>query len=235
MSLPSADEVYVRAIAQRWEALRERIARSCQRAGRLSREVTLVGVTKTFPLGVIAAALEAGLRDLGENRVQELALKARATPQDACRWHMIGHLQRNKAKDVVKHADVFHAIDSLRLAETLNKRAEEAARALPCFVQVNVSQEGSKFGLEEAETLDVLRRLEELEHLRIIGLMTLAAPARDPEEVRPQFRKMRALLEAYEGKGLSSLSMGMSGDFEIAIEEGATHIRVGSALFGRRQ
>ncbi len=228
-----------RAIAERLEDVRERIVQACQRAGRRTDEITIVGVTKTFPVEMVAAAREAGLRDFGENRAQELISKAEAMPGTvrggAIRWHMIGHLQRNKARDVVACADVFHALDSLRLAGALDGRAAEADRVLPCFVQVNVSDEASKFGLDPGEAAEMVRRLAEHEHLRVVGLMTLASPAADPEDVRPQFRRLRRLFETCSSlTPMSSLSMGMSGDFDVAIEEGATHVRLGTILFGRR-
>ncbi len=232
-----------RAIARRLEAVRERIARACRRAGRRPEDVTLVGITKTFPPEAAAAARRAGLRDFGENRVQELVAKAAALPGEILggdlRWHMVGHLQRNKARDVVACADLFHALDSLRLAEELDRRAAEAGRLMPCLVQVNVSGEASKFGLDPDQTLAMLDRLAPYENLRVLGLMTLAAPADDPETVRPQFRLLRDLFEACRGRGapcveMRYLSMGMSGDFEVAIEEGATHVRLGTALFGPR-
>ena len=231
-----------RSITGRLEAVRERIVRACQRAGRRPDEVTLVGVTKKFTVDVIAAAHQAGLRDFGENRVQELAEKATTLPGAIqggdLRWHMVGHLQRNKARDVVACADVFHALESLRLAAELDRRAAQAGRRLPCFVQVNVSGEASKFGLEPGDVLDVLDQLAAFEHLPVVGLMTLAAPAADPEDVRPQFRRLRRLFEQYNqahpGQSMLYLSMGMSGDYEVAIEEGATHVRLGTALFGPR-
>ena len=231
-----------RAIAGRLEAVRERMARASQRAGRRPDEVTLVGVTKTFPVEVVAAARQAGLRDFGENRVQELIEKATALPGTIqggdIRWHMVGHLQRNKAKDIVACADVFHALESLRLAAELDRRAAQAGRRLPCFVQVNVSGEASKFGLEPGDVLDLLDRLLAYEHLQVVGLMTLAAPVADPEAVRSQFRRLRQVFERYNQTGppqpMSFLSMGMSGDYEVAVEEGATHVRLGTALFGTR-
>jgi len=228
-----------RAIAERLENVRERVVRACQRSGRRADEITVVGVTKKFPVEVVTAAREAGLRDFGENRAQELISKAQALPGavqgGTIRWHMIGHLQRNKARDVVACADVFHALDSLRLADTLEQRAAEAGRVVPCFVQVNVSGEASKFGLDPGEAAEVVRRLAEYEHLRVVGLMTLASPIADPEDVRPQFRRLRTLFETCSSYApMTSLSMGMSGDFDVAIEEGATHVRLGTILFGRR-
>lgn len=223
-------------IEQRFCAVQERITLACQRVGRRADEITLIGVTKTFPMDVVTLGLGAGIRDFGENRVQELTEKAQAMPGGAThRWHMIGHLQRNKARAVVAYAATFHALDSLRLATVLDQRSAEAGRVLPCFVQVNVSGEGSKFGFAPEEAPSALVRLAEYANLRIIGLMTLAAPVRDPEEVRPQFRLLRTLLEQnLDLLAEQSLSMGMSGDFEVAIEEGATHIRLGSVIFGPR-
>jgi len=236
-------QVEAQAIAERLEEIQERIVQACQRAGRSPRDVTLVGVTKTFPVAMVTAAREAGLRDFGENRVQELVEKADVLPGRVrggdVRWHMIGHLQRNKARDAATHADVFHALDSLRLADALDQRAAQEGRVLPCFVQVNVSGEASKFGLDPDAVLDVIDRMASYTHLQVVGLMTLAAPVDDPEDVRPQFRLLRTLFEQGDRPDLAhvqmqSLSMGMSGDFEVAIEEGATHVRVGTALFGAR-
>ncbi|MDQ7040572.1 MAG: YggS family pyridoxal phosphate-dependent enzyme [Rhodothermus sp.] len=231
-------------LRERLARIQERIERACRRAGRSPEEITLIGVTKTFPVSLIQAAWEAGLRHFGENRVQELVAKAAVLPGQIdggdLTWHMIGHLQRNKAKEVVAHADWLHSLDNLRLAETLERRATMANRVLPCFVQVNVSGEATKFGVAPEAVHNFLDALAPFEHLEIVGLMTLAAPAEDPEAVRPQFRLLRQLAETYSPKRnprvqLRYLSMGMSGDFEVAIEEGATHVRIGSALFGPRQ
>jgi pyridoxal phosphate enzyme (YggS family) len=235
-------EPLVALIAERVAHVRDRIARACARAGRSPDEVTLVAVTKTFPVETVEAAVAAGLRDLGENRVQELVEKAEVVPGAAAggavRWHLIGHLQRNKAKEAVRHADVFHALDSLRLAEALNGRAAQAGRVLPCLVQVNVSGEGTKSGVAPEAAHAFLDALAPFEHLRIAGLMTLAAFVETDDAlesvVRPQLRRLRRLAETYPGGGLGALSMGMSGDYEVAVEEGATHVRIGAALFGPR-
>lgn len=230
-------------LADRLEQLQERITRACQRAGRDRKEVTLVGVSKTFPAEAVSEAFEAGLRDFGENKVQELVAKASLRPGERngghCRWHMIGHLQRNKAKEVIAHADLFHALDSLRLAKELDKRAAQQGRMLPCLVQVNVSNEDTKFGLLPRQVGGLLDQLAPFKNLKVLGLMTLASPADNPERVRPEFQQLRRLLEDEDKQGrshvsLRHLSMGMSGDFEVAIEEGATLIRVGSLLFGAR-
>lgn len=229
-------------IQERHAAITERIVRACTRAGRSPEDVTLIGVSKTFPPDLIAAAQAAGLCQFGENKVQELITKATTYPGTAnggtLTWHYIGHLQRNKAKDVVAHADLFHALDSIRLANTLNQRAAQTNRRLPCLIQVNVSGEASKFGLTSYDVSAVLDHLVTLPHLEIRGFMTLAAPTPNPEEVRTQFRLLRDIRDqsqtAHPSEQLTYLSMGMSGDFEVAIEEGATHIRIGTALFGRR-
>lgn len=231
------------SIGERIRHIRYRIEQACVRAGRDPDEVELVAVTKTHPIAVVHEAFNAGLRHFGENRVQELKLKADAFPGQIqggeITWHMIGHIQRNKAKEVVTFADMVHSLDSLRLAKELNRRAGDAARVLPCLVQVNVSGESSKYGLEPAEVPALMGALASFKHLQIRGFMTLAAPAENPETIRPQFKLLRSLLEeiraAHGGDAsLTCLSMGMSGDFEVAIEEGATHVRLGSALFGAR-
>ena len=241
--LESDPAIDARTIAERVDEIRGRIARGCRHAGRSPDEVTLVAVTKTFPLDAVEAGHAAGLRHFGENKVQELAEKAAARPGRLHggdrTWHLIGHLQRNKAKDAVAHADVFEALDSPRLAAELEKRAAAAGRTLGCLVQVNVSGEASKYGLDPDALYAFLDDVAAYEHLAVRGLMTLAAPTDDPEDVRPQFRLLRRLAEGY-GPGrnpnvrLDDLSMGMSGDFEVAVEEGATIVRIGSALFGPR-
>ena len=230
-------------IAGRIAEIRERIERACGRAGRKPDDVTLIAVTKTFPVEAMEAAMAAGLRHFGENRVQDLVAKSEAIP-GACRggdvyWYMIGHLQRNKAKDVAAHADYFHALDSIRLAAELNTRAENEGRVLPCLVEVHISREESKFGVEPDSVPGFLDELGGFTHLRVRGLMTIASFVDDPEQVRSEFRRMRRLFDGYrppEGSTveMKELSMGMSGDFETAIEEGATHVRVGSAIFGSR-
>lgn len=234
-------------IRARADAVRARIAAACARVGRDPAAVRLIAVTKTFPVEVVRAGIEAGLTDFGENRVQELEEKAGAIPGEIgggpIRWHLIGSLQRNKAKRTVELADAFHALDSDRLAKELDKRARREGRVLPCFVQVNVSDEDTKSGFAPEDVDAFLDRLAGFQHLRVVGLMTLAAPVETDDEletvVRPQFRRLRALAETYDASAnphvsLSRLSMGMSGDYEVAVEEGATDVRVGSALFGPR-
>lgn len=228
-------------IAERTAAVRERIAEAARRAGRDPADVTLVAVTKTHPIEVVRAAVEAGLTDFGENRVQELVEKSDALPGVAdgglVRWHLIGSLQRNKARDAAARADLFHALDSVKLADALDRKAAEAARVLPVLVQVNISDEDAKHGVAPDDVHALLGAAAEREHLRPVGLMGMAEAAHTEADldriVRPAFARLRALYEAAPFP-LSVLSMGMSGDFEVAVEEGATHVRVGSALFGAR-
>ncbi|MEM0962457.1 MAG: YggS family pyridoxal phosphate-dependent enzyme [Bacteroidota bacterium] len=229
------------AIAERAERVRQQIADAAHRSGRDAADVTLVAVTKTRPLATVHAAVAAGLRDLGENRVQELSEKAEALPGEHAggdvRWHLIGSLQRNKSRDAAAYSDLFHALDSGRLARALDKKAADADRVLPVLVQVNISGEEAKHGVEPEATLDLLAAVSDLEHLTPVGLMGMAQIARDEADleriVRPAFRRLRQLFDRAP-QPLSVLSMGMSGDFEVAIEEGSTHVRVGTALFGPR-
>lgn len=215
--------------------VRERIAHAARRAGRDPADITLVGITKTHPVEVIEAAIEAGLTHLGENRVQEAAEKIPHVRGRAS-WHMVGHLQSNKVRQALPLFDSLDGIDSLSLAEEIARRAEEPVRLL---LQVNVSGERSKRGFAPLELHRALPRLIELSQLRIEGLMTLAPLVRDPEETRPVFRGLARLREElrhhYPELPWATLSMGMSQDFEVAIEEGATMIRIGTALFGARQ
>ena len=227
-------------IAERRRRVLGRIAAAAQRAGRSADDVTLVAVTKTHAVDVVRAAVAAGLTDLGENRVQELVEKSDAVPGRAqggdVRWHVIGSLQRNKARDVAARADLFHALDSPRLARALDKKSADAGRVLDVLVQVNISGEDSKSGVAPEAAHDLVALADGLPHLRVTGLMGMAAPAASAAEaervVRPAFARLRELFDA-SPVPLRELSMGMSGDFEVAVEEGATLVRVGSALFGR--
>lgn len=229
-------------LAESYIEIRNRIDRACARVGRSPDEVTLVAVSKTFPIERVAALHDLGHVDFGENKAQELATKADAIPGmilgGFVRWHAIGHLQRNKAREIVQFADVFHALDSERLAADLDRRCAAAGRRLTCFVQVNISGEDTKSGIEPEQVHAFVDALRVFGNLEIRGLMALATPTSEPESVRPEFRRLAALARAYDGihteARLESLSMGMSADFEVAIEEGATHVRIGSAIFGER-
>jgi len=230
------------SISENVEHIRERIRSTAGRAGRDAGAITLMAVTKTFPPELIREAYEAGVRVFGENRVQEFAGKTVALRDlgDA-RWHMIGHLQSNKAG---KAAELFHAvdsIDSLKLAEKLNDAASEVGKTLSVLIEVNVGGEAAKTGLApDAPELDlILSAAERLDHLAFRGLMTVPPYTDDPQGARPYFRKLRELRDAIAGPrlpavGMEELSMGMSHDFEIAIEEGSTCVRVGTAIFGGR-
>jgi hypothetical protein len=238
------EETDADAIARRLQVVQERIDAACRRVRRSPVDVTLIGVSKTFPIEAVYAARDAGLTHFGENRVQDLVEKARELPGrirgGGVEWSMIGHLQRNKARDVVENADHFHALDSLRLAKELEKGSRRSGRIMPCLVQVNISGEASKYGLQPQETHAFLDRLASLEHIRVEGLMAMATHVDDPEAVRPEFRRMRELFDGYQhqtGSGIEmkKLSIGMSNDFEVAVEEGATHVRIGSAIFGARE
>jgi PLP dependent protein len=239
MALIESTSPTTEELTTRLSGIRDRIALACGRVGRDPESVRLVGVTKTFPTELVRRARAAGLRDFGENRVQEFLQKADEVPGELdggdIRWHLIGHLQRNKAKDIVERASLFHALDSRRLAAELDRRLEAVGRTLPCLVQVNVSGEESKFGIEADELKLFLADIDSFRHLEVRGLMTIAAPADDPEEVRPQFRLLRDLLREHGTPEMNELSMGMSGDFEVAVEEGATIIRIGSLIFGERE
>lgn len=234
---PSApDPALVVAIRARLADVEVRIAAACARAGRAREEVTLVAVTKTHPAEVVAAAAEAGLTHVGENRVQELVAKREALPSLPVAWHHIGRVQTNKARDLVRHADLVHGVASLHAAEALAAKAVQAGHVLPILVQVNVSGEASKDGVAPDEAAALVDAIDALDGLRLDGLMGIAAPSDDPEDARPAFRALRTLRDALrtDARPLPILSMGMSDDAEVAIEEGATHVRIGSALFGAR-
>jgi pyridoxal phosphate enzyme (YggS family) len=253
-------------IATRIEAIRERIATAARRAGRPPEDIRLVGVTKTHPYELVEQALAAGLHDFGENRVQEAEPKIAAlqAARGAITWHLIGHLQSNKARRAAALFDLVHSVDSLRLAEALARGVGDrvsgvGGRAfnpqpptpnpLPILLQVNISGEASKDGFtlagweQRPELCDAffaeVERLLALTHLRVAGLMTIAPWSENPEAARPTFRSARrlrdALAERFPAAGWAALSMGMTDDFEVAIEEGATIVRVGRAIFGSRQ
>ena len=218
------------------QAVRQRIDAACARASRPPHSVTLIAVTKTQPPEAVSAAAALGLTVFGENKVQEAKAKIPLCP-GRIRWHMVGHLQSNKCRDAVSLFEMVQSVDSLSLAEELNKRAEQAAKTLPILLEVTAVGEASKFGYQPQQLLSELPQLNAFPRLEIHGLMTVPPWSPDPEKVRPVFRQMRALKERCEqilGAPLPHLSMGMTGDFEVAIEEGATMVRIGTALFGER-
>lgn len=221
-------------------AVRQRIANACARVGRDPAEVRLLPVSKTVSQERLRVAYAAGCRELGENKVQEAQLKAEGMSDlTDLRWSIIGHLQTNKAKHVARFAHEFQALDRLRLAEALDRRLQQEGRSLDVLVQVNTSGEESKFGLAPQDVLSFVRKLPSFSALRVRGLMTLAVFSPHESQVRPCFSLLRELRErlredAPAGVAMEELSMGMSGDFELAIEEGATTVRVGQAIFGPR-
>lgn len=211
------------------ERVRDRVARAATRAGRRADDVLLIGVSKTVDVDRIREALDAGLTALGENRVQEAKAKVAALGRPVP-WHLIGHLQTNKVKDALAFVDVIHSVDRLALADELDRRAAAAGRSVDVLVEVNVAAEPSKSGVAPGGVPALLDALASHPRLRVRGLMAIP-PAGEPEEARPFFRALRKLAEAH---GLAELSMGMSADYEVAIEEGATMVRVGTAIFGTR-
>lgn len=217
--------------------VRERIARACDRARRDPHSVLLVGVTKTVPSDVIRAALDAGLSHLGENRVQEAIQKMRELSDRAPTWHLIGHLQTNKARLAAETFDRIESVDSLRLAQALEEDAEEIGRELRVFVQANVGGEASKHGVPLADVTSLVNEIEaRCPRITVTGLMGIPPARSRPEDSRADFRALREAFERLRETHpqVHHLSMGMSADFEIAIEEGSTEVRVGTALFGRR-
>ena len=215
-------------IAERVAHVRQRVERAAERAGRSPADVAIVAVSKSFPRQAIEEAVAAGIAHLGESRVQEAAAKIPGLRRLPVTWHLVGHLQANKAKTAVELFDIIHSVDSLHLAEVLSHRAQ---RPLPVLLEVNAAGETSKFGFPPSEVAAAAQAVARLPHLDLRGLMTVAPWASDPEAVRPIFRHLRRLRDAL---GLPELSMGMTDDFEVAIEEGATLVRIGRAIFGER-
>ncbi len=239
-----------RKLGDNLKRIRERMQAACARSGRRIDDVRLIAVTKTVEVDVIRSALDLGLTDLGESRVQELVkrasmvqehlsrrrgLHADVTASEPC-WHMVGHLQRNKVRLVLPWAEYIHSLDSLRLAEEISGEATRQGRTVPLFIEVNVSGEKSKYGVAVGAAGHLAAHIAAMPGIRIVGLMTMAPYSDNPEEARPHFARLREVYEDMRsekvaGPHFRELSMGMSGDFEVAIEEGATMIRVGTALF----
>ena len=219
--------------------LKEKIERAAERAGRDPKEIKLVAVSKTVPPSRILEAIEAGVSILGENRVQEADAKIEAIGHSVS-WHLIGHLQSNKAKKAASLFEAIHSIDSVKIARKLDSYLEALGKKMEAFIQLNLGGEETKSGITEEELPTLLTEINKLSHLKVIGLMTIPPFLPNPEDVRPYFKRLRELRDEVNRKGipgihLSELSMGMSHDFEVAIEEGATFIRVGTAIFGPRR
>ena len=225
-------------VTENLKKVEEKITEACQRAGRDRSEVTLIAVSKTKPESMVEEAYFAGQRDFGENKVQEICRKTEVLPADI-HWHMIGHLQRNKVRQVIDKACMIHSVDSLRLAETISQEAVKHELTMPILIEVNVAQEESKFGVTSEETIALVEEIAKLPGLSIKGLMTIAPYVEDPEQNRPIFRKLKQLSVDIANKNINNvtmsvLSMGMTNDYVVAIEEGATMVRVGTGIFGER-
>jgi pyridoxal phosphate enzyme (YggS family) len=221
------------------DTLRHRMADACQRVGRAPGEVTLVAVSKTFSAEAIREAVHAGVTDVGENYVQELLAKREQLASEHIRWHFVGHLQSNKVRHLASWISLIHAVDSAGVAQEIDRRAARAGRVIDFLVEVNTTGEETKFGIAPDATVSFVRSLADLVHVRVAGLMTIGPFLPDPEGSRPMLRTLRHLRDQVRDLGqanvtMEHLSMGMTGDFEVAIEEGATLIRIGTAIFGSR-
>ncbi len=223
-------------IAANFESIRDRLRAACARSGRDPASVSLMAVSKGQPPDAVRAAVDAGQVLFGENKVQEAKAKIPLCP-GRLRWHLIGHLQSNKCRDAVALFEMIHGVDSPTLAAEINKWADKSGKTMPVLLEVNVAGESSKFGFNPESVIAALPGINRLSRVEIHGLMTIAPWASEPEKARPYFQKLRELKERCEqvlGAPLPHLSMGMSGDFEVAIEEGATLVRIGTSLFGPR-
>lgn len=225
-------------IAENIHTVEERILAACKRSGRSRKEITLIAVSKTMPVSLIEEAIATGITQFGENRIQELCEKIEQLTEPL-HWHMIGHLQRNKVKYIIGKTELIHSVDSFRLAEQLQEEASKLNTICDILLEVNMSGETSKFGLAPKDVLDLVKKISHFTNVRLRGLMTVAPFTNIPEENRYVFHNMQQLSVDIAEKNIDNvcmdlLSMGMTGDYEVAIEEGATHIRVGTGIFGVR-
>ena len=225
-------------LAENLKQVEAKIEAACQRANRKREEVTLIAVSKTKPISMLEEIYNEGIRDFGENKVQELTEKYESMEKDIC-WHMIGHLQRNKVKYIVDKVKLIHSVDSVRLAQAIEQEAAKKDVTVDILIEVNVAEEESKFGLKVEEVIAMVEEISTYPHIRIKGLMTIAPFVDDPEENRSVFARLRKLSVDINAKNIDNvsveiLSMGMTNDYEVAIEEGATMVRVGTGIFGER-
>ena len=225
-------------VRENLETVEANIRKACANAGRSRDEVTLIAVSKTKPVSMLMEAYDSGIRIFGENKVQEMCDKYEQMPKDI-QWHMIGHLQRNKVKYIIDKAALIHSVDSLRLAETIQEEAAKHQVVMPILVEVNVAMEETKFGTSLAEAMELVEQISHFPNIRIEGLMTIAPFVEDPEENRKYFRALKKLAVDINNKNNNNvhvriLSMGMTNDYMVAIEEGATMVRVGTGIFGER-
>ena len=218
-------------IAQQVQRIQKELPSDCQ----------LIAVSKTKPISALQEAYDAGVRDFGENKVQEMVEKQEQMPSD-CRWHMIGHLQRNKVKYIAPFVALIHSVDSTRLLKEVNKQGAKVDKVIDCLLQVHIAQEEDKFGLSDEELIDLIASedLRKAEYVRVVGLMGMATFSKNSEEVRDEFKHLKGLYEQVKAMDLSEnvrmsqLSMGMSGDYKVAVEEGSTMVRIGTTIFGKR-
>lgn len=225
-------------VTENLKEVRKKIEEACRTAGRDPDEVTLIAVSKTKPVSLLQEAYDAGARCFGENKVQEIMDKYPQLPSDI-QWHMIGHLQRNKVKYIVDKTALIHSVDSLRLAQTIEEEAAKHNIRVPILIEVNVAEEETKFGLKTEEVLPLVQAVSAFSHVEIRGLMTIAPYVNDPEDNRGVFRELKKLSVDIAAKNINNvtmsvLSMGMTGDYEVAVQEGATMVRVGTGIFGER-
>ena len=225
-------------LKENYEEVQKKITEACKRAGRNREEVTLIAVSKTKPVEMLSEIYDLGERNFGENKVQELTEKEEVLPKDI-HWHMIGHLQRNKVKYIIDKVAMIHSVDSLRLAQTIEQEAAKKDLVMPILLEVNVAEEESKFGLTTNEVLPLLEKISIFSHIKVMGLMTIAPFVKNPEENREVFRTLKKLSVDISAKNINNvnmsvLSMGMTGDYQVAVQEGSTMVRVGTGIFGER-
>ena len=225
-------------LAENLQQVNANIEKACAAVGRAPSEITLVAVSKTKPVSMLQEAYDAGARVFGENKVQEIMDKYDQLPSDI-QWHMIGHLQRNKVKYIIDKVAMIHSVDSLRLAQTIEQEAAKKDLVMPILLEVNVAEEDTKFGLKVEEVLPLLEQISSFSHIQVKGLMTIAPFVENPEENREVFRTLKKLSVDISAKNINNvtmsvLSMGMTGDYEVAVQEGSTMVRVGTGIFGER-
>ena len=225
-------------LKENYEEVQKKITEACKRAGRNREEVTLIAVSKTKPVEMLSEIYDLGERNFGENKVQELTEKEEVLPKDI-HWHMIGHLQRNKVKYIIDKVAMIHSVDSLRLAQTIEQEAAKKDLVMPILLEVIVAEEECKFGLTTNEVLPLLEKISIFSHIKVMGLMTIAPFVKNPEENREVFRTLKKLSVDINAKNINNvnmsvLSMGMTGDYQVAVQEGSTMVRVGTGIFGER-
>lgn len=225
-------------LAYNLEKVKNKISIAAQNAGKSEKEITLIAVSKTKPVSMLQEVYDLGVRDFGENKVQEIMEKYALLPSDI-RWHMIGHLQRNKVKYIIDKVSLIHSVDSLRLAEEIDKEAKKHQLIMPILIQVNIAEEESKFGLSSLEILEEIKKISRLSHIKVKGLMTVAPFVENGEDNRKYFKLIKQLSvdimnENIDNVCMDIISMGMTGDYQTAIEEGSTMVRIGTAIFGER-